>query len=207
MMMEVYLIKITRNTVHRFKWFSDCLEEPIYKQNNTRESQEFPGICDFHSTLWNRQSTEALHSRDDRCFVQLRSFNGGSQLCKILDALSMSQNKPEPVIRCLTFFFFPRWGSDERVIGTALSYLKIQLRGSTLSRITLVKVREVPIVSAPFNLTWLNRCCYRDHVNEACGSFSLVLTHKDTLHAAFNKRSFTCRLNCNNNYYLCSPCF
>ena len=203
MMTEVYLIKITRNTVHRFEWFCE--------QNNTRESQEFAGICDFHSTLWNLQSTEALHSREDRCFVQFRSFSGGSQLCKILDALSMSQNKPEPVIWCLTFFFFPRWGSDERVIGTAISYLKIQLRGSTLSRITLVKVREVLIVSAPFNLTWLNSCCYSDqrfwHVNEACGSFSLVLTHKDTLHAAFNKRSFTCRLNCNNNYYLCSPCF
>ena len=79
------------------------------------------------------------------------------------------------------FFFFPRWGGEERVIGRSLSYLKIQLRGSTLSRIALVKVREVPIVSASFNLTWLNSCCYRDqrfwHVNEACGSFSLVLTH------------------------------
>lgn len=47
------------------------------------------------------------------------------------------------------FFFFPRWGGEERVIGRPLSYLKIQLRGSTLSRITLLKVREVPIVSAP----------------------------------------------------------
>ena len=53
-------------------------------------------------------------------------------------------------------------------------------------------------------IPWKNGSYYSHqrfrHINEANESFSIVMTHSPRLHAVSNKRSFACRLNCNNSY-------
>ena len=39
-----------------------------------------------------------------------------------------------------------------------------------------------------------------EHINEAKGSFSIVLTQKPSLHVAVNKGGFARGRNCNNSY-------
>ena len=46
-------------------------------------------------------------------------------------------------------------------------------------------------------------CIYQrfQHINEANGSFCVILTHKSRVHAVLNKRSFDCRLNFSKSYW------
>jgi len=45
------------------------------------------------------------------------------------------------------------------------------------------------------------------YINEANGSFSIVLSHKPHLHAALNKRSYSTKPNCSNTYVEILPFF